>query len=226
MNIKLDTINKNKEIEKTSSLENFTTEKNGENNSFQSFLEQNNFNFSEVETSLFSNIISMYDMPYSAMSDIALSIQGIKSSFNFDTLNISAEDAIFFDNLLKHENYQVTSTTSFNATLNLLSTEETTNVGVSKTLMNLIEKAHKTQQPIRLDFDNNISVILRIDKDGKITAEFLPSDAAAEQYLRNNISFLKNNLEQQNIVYNDIFYRKNRNNRNSQQHHKGDDTNE
>ena len=74
-------------------------------------------------------------------------------------------------------------------------------------MMTLIEEAYKSQRPLRLDFDNNVSVILRVAKDGKVSAEFIPGDKAVEQYLRDNIAFLKSNLDEKDISYGDIMYK-------------------
>ena len=48
---------------------------------------------------------------------------------------------------------------------------------------------------------------MKVDKEGKINAEFIPGDKAVEAYLRNNIPFLKQRFEEQNIAYNDLYYR-------------------
>ncbi len=91
-------------------------------------------------------------------------------------------------------------------------TQNVKSAGVSKVLMNLIEEAYKTQKPVRIDFDNNVSVILRIGRDGKVNAEFIPGDKAVEEYLRNNIGYLKDRLENQNLDYGDIMYKPYKNN--------------
>ena len=94
-------------------------------------------------------------------------------------------------------------------------------------MFNLISKAHDTQKPVRLDFDNNVTVIMRVDKEGKLTAEFIPGDKAVEAYLRNNIPYLKQRFEEQNISYNDLYYRQeNRQQRNNQHNYKGESEDE
>ena len=86
---------------------------------------------------------------------------------------------------------------------------------VSKNLMNMLENAQKTNKPMRIDFDNNISVVLQVDREGKISAKFIPSDKVAEQYLKENIHSLRKSLESQEIEYNEISYKDQRNNNNS-----------
>ena len=53
---------------------------------------------------------------------------------------------------------------------------------------------------------------MKIDKDGKLSAEFIPSDKVAEEYLRNNITFLKTTFDEQKLPYNEISYRQQKNN--------------
>jgi hypothetical protein len=59
----------------------------------------------------------------------------------------------------------------------------------------------------RIDFDNQISVIIRIDREGKLNAEFLTSDEAIETYLKNNLHVLKEKFEELNVNYKEISYK-------------------
>ncbi len=200
-----------------------------ENESFESFLKTNNLNLSGADQSLLYNLLATYEMPYSQASTLCLAqnIQDIKSSFSYDTMTIGKDDAMFFNEMLNSSEVQFNPA---NAQQFITALDEAGNVSktqeVSKTLLNLIEGAHKTQQPVRLDFDNNISVILRVDQSGKLSAEFLPSDSAAEQYLRNNISYLRQSLDSQNIDYNEVYYRTYKNNKRNQNNDRQGDKNE
>ena len=92
-------------------------------------------------------------------------------------------------------------------------------VEVTNQIATLVEKAQKTQKPVRITFDNNVSVIIKIDKQGKVTAEFIPGSVEVENYLRNNIGALRQKFDEQNLPYNDLFYRQNgrqQNNRNKE----------
>ena len=147
-------------------------------------------------------------------SGLISDLSSIHSSFNYDTLTISKDDALFFSELVEKTDYIVNETnngSTFQTTLlkavNTTDTQSLKTTEVSKALMNLIEQAFKTQKPTRIDFDNNVSVILRIGKDGKVSAEFIPGDKAVEQYLRNNIGYLKDRFEEQNLEYGDIMYK-------------------
>lgn len=138
----------------------------------------------------------------------------IHSSFNYDTLTISKEDAMFFSELIEKTDYYIKESgnaNSFQASLlkvvNEAETQSLKSMAVSKSLMNLIEEAYRTNKPVRIEFDNNVSVILKIGKDGKVNAEFIPGDKAVEQYLRNNIGYLKDKFDEQNLEYGDIMYK-------------------
>ena len=85
---------------------------------------------------------------------------------------------------------------------------------VSKTLADLLAKSMKDNQPVRIDFDNNISVIIKVSKDGKISADFLPSSQVAEAYLRENLPLLKQRFDDNNIEYEELNQRKQQDNRN------------
>ena len=84
--------------------------------------------------------------------------------------------------------------------------ETSKNVKVSAVLMNAISEAAKTNQPLRIDFDKDVSVIIKIDKDGSVNAKFIPGDKAVEEYLRQNISILRQRFDEQDISYRDLSY--------------------
>ena len=77
-------------------------------------------------------------------------------------------------------------------------------VQISKTLADLLAKAMNDNQPIRINFDNNISVIIRISREGKLTADFLPSSQVAEAYLKENLPLLKQRFDDNNIDYDSL----------------------
>ncbi len=136
----------------------------------------------------------------------------VPTNLDYQTVEMSDDDALFFANLV--ENTDMTMKTIASQIQN----EITTNVQgieqkakVSATLMNLISDGMKTNQPFRIDFDKDISVILRIDKDGSVSANFIPGDKAVEQYLRNNIGFLKQRFDEENLAYKDLSYSQSKN---------------
>ena len=161
--------------------------------------------------------------------DTVSSIKNIKSSFNYDTIKISQDDAKFFADLVENKQFVVQQNGEKS---NLI--KFTDEIGptyktqqTSQILTDLISKAYNEQKPIRIDFDNNVSVILKIDSKGKVSAEFIPGDKAVEAYLRNNIGFLKQRFDDQNLPYNDLLYRQSNNGnqnreRQNQQRNKGE----
>ena len=77
----------------------------------------------------------------------------------------------------------------------------------SKGVFNIVEYAFNSQKPIRVEMTENSSVILKIDKGGQLSAEFLSSDKAMEAMLKNNIPILRNKLDTEGVPYKDISYK-------------------
>lgn len=139
-------------------------------------------------------------------------ISSLKSDFNYDTFSMDKDDAMFFVDMVNNGQFALNVQGDLNASLlNLTSAEGTAatykTANVSKSLMNLLDNSLQTNKPVRIDFDNNVSVILKVDKSGKIDANFIPGDKAVEQYLRDNIGFLKQRFDEQNLSYSNLSYR-------------------
>ena len=81
---------------------------------------------------------------------------------------------------------------------------------VSKTLADMLAKSMQDNQPVRIDFDNDISVIIKVSRQGKISADFLPSSQVAEAYLKENLPLLKQRFDESNIEYDELNQRKQR----------------
>lgn len=92
---------------------------------------------------------------------------------------------------------------------------------VSKTLFNLMEYSFKAQKPVRLDFNGNSSVILKMNNNGKLIAEFISNDKAMEYALKSSIPYLKDKLDSEGIDYEEISYKDNSRNRNKKQNNEG-----
>lgn len=130
--------------------------------------------------------------------------EGAKSS-----LKINESDADFFVNLTKNDSINVQSITA--QAQNMVNNgadikEVKQNVQVSQTLLNALSEARENNQPLRIDFDQNVSVILRVGKDGAVSAQFIPGDKAVEQYLRNNIDALRVSFDEQDLPYSELSY--------------------
>ena len=183
-----------------------------------------------------NELLSSTNMPFSDM--LTQGAQGTLNQFeylsslpvdyNYDSLMMTQEDAMFFVNLTKEGQFSVeTAPTGEFKNLMQVQVAQTSvtqkTVEVTNQLTTLIEKAQKTQKPIRITFDNDVSVVIRIDKQGKVTAEFIPGSLEVENYLRNNIVALRQKFDEQNLPYNDLFYRQNgRQNRNKDKNNKGE----
>ena len=134
--------------------------------------------------------------------------------YNYDSISMNLEDAMFFVNLTQNAQYNTVQNPNGQFE-SLIQTEIIQNTVTNKTveatnkLTELIEKAQNTQKPVRISFDNDVSVILKIDKHGKLTAEFIPGSYEVENYLRNNIAALRQKFDEQNLPYNDLLYRQN-----------------
>ena len=122
--------------------------------------------------------------------------------FDYDVVNMSDSDANFFLNL--------TTGVSMKDIAAQLTSENTGNIGknvqVSSVLMEKLAESLKTNQPFRIDFDKDVSVIIKVNKDGSLSANFIPGDKAVEQYLRNNISTLRQRFDEENLPYSELSY--------------------
>jgi len=130
------------------------------------------------------------------------------------TIKMDNKDVSFFLNLV--ENQQMSAQAAQGSASNNAATEftdvksEATQqaVQVSSTLLNAMNEASKTGKSVRIDFDSDVAVIMKLDKNGTISANFIPGDAAVENYLRNNIAGLRQNFENQGLAYNELTYTK------------------
>ena len=184
-------------------------------------LQQNNIALAPEDRNLLLNTASEAGTTNLSSTKIlswAKDLNDIKSEFNYNTMTMDKDDAVFFAGLTENIPAQVSiNNNQVNVSLNVLSevSDVERTLRTSKTLSNIIENCYKTGQSARIDFDNNISVIMKIDRQGKISAEFIPSDKVAEQYLKNNIAFLRQSFDEQNLPYNELSYRQQNNKKNS-----------
>lgn len=121
----------------------------------------------------------------------------LESNINFDSIIMNKSDVDFFVNLVNNQEITLESLK-----------ESPKSAQISKTLFNLLTKAMNENKPVRIDFDNDISIIIRISRDGKISADFLPSSQVAEAYLKENLPLLKQRFDEENIEYNELNQRK------------------
>ena len=130
------------------------------------------------------------------------------SEFDVDASKIGVEDAIFFINLLNQN--QVINYTVEDDKISLNCNEK--QINATQSLLNMISTSYTTNKPIRLDFGESVTVILKLDHKGQIQAHFIPGTPEAEAYLKNNIPSLKQVFDDENINYSYLGYSKNKDN--------------
>lgn len=144
------------------------------------------------------------------LSDLSKSAN-FASDLTKTTVNMTESDAQFFLNLTQTEGNDVSMQNVMSQAQTMIENgtsvaEVKQNVQISQTLLDALSKARETNQPLRIDFDQNVSVILRIGRDGTIAANFIPGDKAVEQYLRNNISNLRAVFNENDLPYTELSY--------------------
>lgn len=146
------------------------------------------------------------------------------------TIKMDNKDINFFVNLVANQQMtaqsaQLNSTgLNLNNSFNQIKSEATQQtVQVSATLMNALNESVKTNQPFRIDFGNDVAVIMRVNKDGQLSANFIPGSSAVEQYLRNNIETLRQSFDEQHLPYEQLSYSQQQNKEQNQNNNKEND---
>ena len=129
------------------------------------------------------------------------------TTVDYDVINMSDSDANFFANLVQNTDMSMQSIAA-NISDQMAEGAQNIqkNVQVSSVLMDKLAESMKTNQPFRIDFDKDVSVIIKINKDGSLAANFIPGDKAVEQYLRNNIASLRQRFDEQDLSYTQLSY--------------------
>ena len=140
----------------------------------------------------------------------------IETIVKYDTIIMNQADVETFVNLVENGELNLNDITS-------QSTEKA--FQISKTLADMLVKSKENSQPLRIDFDNNISIIIKISRDGKIIADFLPSSQVAEAYLKENLPLLRQRFDDNNIEYDSLNQRERKDN-NKDNNRKKDRNNE
>ena len=130
----------------------------------------------------------------------------------YDTVVMNEADVEVFTNLVQNGEVNLN---------NLAPEAAQKSVNVSKTLADMLAKAMEDNKPIRIEFDNGISVIIKVSREGKLTADFLPSTQIAEAYLKENLPLLKQRFDEQNIEYDELNQRERREKQEEQDKKKG-----
>ncbi len=173
-------------------------------NSGYSDLSDNDFSHNgEEDMELLSEIISIHNQSRIEVSNSAViksaenvMAQIIEESKNklvkLDVSELSSEDVDYITDLLKQ------GTADFNF-------DETENPSaLSAKFLSMLKETLTNKKVFRIDFDNEISVIIKIDVEGKISANFLTSSKELEENLKNNLYILRQKFEEQGIKYDKI----------------------
>lgn len=218
-NDKVDDVSK--KDEKTTNTEN-NANQNQDKNDAQSQADQLNgmvdfsnfgsLSVSDANSMLTNDIAQMLNINNTAVTGLAADMKVTASgmmNLDYSSISMTESDADFFINLTQKNDVSVQNITA--QAQNMLNQgvdakEVKQNVQISETLLNAINIAKENNQPLRIDFDQNMSVIMRFGKDGAIAANFIPGDKAVEQYLRNNIESLKNTFRENDLPYSDLSY--------------------
>lgn len=148
-------------------------------------------------------------------------------SLNFES--ISKDDIEFFKLISDKKEITINNLTPQDNKISLTTLQEGQQqvsyktINISKGLFNLVEYTFKTQKPVRLDFQGTSSVILKVNNEGKLTAEFMTNDAAMEYALKSSIPGLRQKMDSEGIPYQEISYRDNKKqNKDNKKKHKGE----
>ena len=212
-------VNINKLKEQTELKADINFAQNG-GDAFSSFLNNNSYSESkddlEVDLSVLSTAAENLAMINKSMAEFNASrIQEvgvvIDRTIEATSLNLSRDDIAFFLHLVNH-NVNISEFTS---------QEEVSSIKISEILTNMMAECMRNNKAFRLNFDNGISVIIKVSSEGKISANFLPGTDAAETYLKNNMANLVQRFEEEGIPYEELTHQKQK--RNNQQEKKDKD---
>jgi hypothetical protein len=181
---------------------------NQDNNTLDGQINFNQFAMNDANMMLSNDIAQMVENSAS-LSSINKSWTIGFGSESKNNIKMNESDAQFFLNLTQDgdvsmQNITVQGQNMLNSGADIAEVKQ--NVTVSQTLLNALNDARQNNQPVRIDFDQNIAVILRVGRDGAISAQFIPSDKVAEQYLKSNIDQLRASFDEQDLPYSDLSY--------------------
>ena len=169
------------------------------------------FGFSDIKTKIsemIESIISPNELNFDERLNEKFLELDFGSEFNIDATKIGVNDAIFFVNLLKRDGF-----VNYSVEGDKLSIQDINNkkINATNSLLSMLQTSFDSKKPIRLDFDNDVTVILKLDREGKIQAHFIPGTSEVEAYLKNNLACLKQNFDKEEINYSYLGYSKYKN---------------
>jgi hypothetical protein len=210
--------NQNKKVEDSTkdknsdNLDDLSQSNNQNQNLLEGGVDYSNFasmSMLNANNNLTDNIQQMFNLNTAATSEISSKSNNFFGFDDSNSISMTESDANFFINLTQNNDISMQNVTA--QAQNLLNngaevSNVKQNVQVSQALLDALSNARETNQPLRIDFDQNVSVILRIGKDGSFAANFIPGDKAVEQYLKTNIDSLKATFRENDLPYSDLSY--------------------
>ncbi len=200
-------------------------DKNSTTETLKGNAEIDDYQYDEKQSILSRNIQSLIDTG-NKINFSNTDFSSLQASIDYQSVSMSDSDAMFFTNLVQNTDMSMQSIASNLQQLsqvNVQAAEKTAKV--SATMMNLLSDSMKTNQPFRIDFDKDVSVIIKVNKDGSIMANFIPGDKAVEEYLKNNIGFLRQRFDDQNLAYSQLSYSKHKQQQEQQNRNNNDKEN-
>lgn len=176
-------------------------------NSAMSRLSDEDFKTTEDDMMFLNDIVALNNQMHIEKSDLITNTQNVLSALmsqtkdNSNRMDLSELSANDVDCIIGLLNKGLADSSNFtdenNDELHIL----------SEKFLALLQDSIKNKKVFRIDFDNHISVIIKINTDGKLKTEFLTNDDAVETYLKNNLHILKEKFEELQVNYEDITYR-------------------
>lgn len=175
-----------------------------------SMIDINNNLSNDIQMMMSTNSISSGELSNSLLSSVSDKTFGNIFKLDFtNSMSMTESDAQFFINLANNDTVSKQAVVA-QAQAALDNGAEFSqiqqSVKISETLLNAINVAREKNQPLRIDFDQNISVVMRFGKDGSFAANFIPGDKVVEQYLKNNLESLKSTFDEKELPYTDLSY--------------------
>lgn len=172
-------------------------------------LSDDDFRTNQEDMLFLNDIVAMNNQMNVGQSDIITNTQNVLSALmsqtqsldntnRMDLSELSESDVDFIIGRLKMGSSDLPNFSDKKDELEIL----------SEKFFALLRDSIINKKVFRIDFDNQISVIIRIDREGLLSAEFLTNDDVLETYLKNNLHVLKEKFEELNVSYKDITYKK------------------
>ena len=141
------------------------------------------------------------------------------------SIKMSSEDTNFFINMVENQNNNNFQTHVMlnNAQHQIMFADSAkaqvlqNSAAVSQALIDKLQESMNTNKAFRVDFDKDVAVIIKVDQNGVLSANFIPGSSAVEQYLRNNIEYLKQTFDSENLPYNKLTYGEHKQDRNKRE---------